>query len=94
MLGKPWLFRQIQSALQGAPVPSDPTPAQQEALLLKHYRLVCQRFGQGKGTVLMRKYACCYAQGRPGARHFRTHVAQVQTPDEFRQVVADYFPGK
>jgi tRNA-dihydrouridine synthase B len=41
---------------------------------------------------LMRKFACCYAQGKPGARYFRTHVAHVRTADEFLKVVEDYFP--
>ena len=91
-LGKPWLFAQVQAALRGERVPPDPTPEEQRDLLLHHYRLVCDRFGEEKGTVLMRKYACCYAQGRPGARHFRTHVARVQTPDEFHSVVDEYFP--
>ena len=60
--------------------------------MLNHYRLVVNRFGEEKGTVLMRKYACCYAQGKRGARHFRTHVARVATADEFYQVVEEFFP--
>jgi hypothetical protein len=40
----------------------------------------------------MRKYACCYAQGKYGARHFRANVANVTTPEEFYQVVEQYFP--
>ncbi len=60
--------------------------------MLKHYQLVIQRFGADKGTMLMRKFACCYAQGKPGARFFRTHVANVCTPDEFMTVVDKYFP--
>ena len=42
--------------------------------------------------MLMRKFACCYAQGRPGAREFRKHVATVQSPAEFFAVVEKYFP--
>ena len=42
--------------------------------------------------MLMRKYACCYAQGRPGARHFRTHIAQVSTPGDFCAAVEQHFP--
>ena len=91
-LGKPWLFAQVRAALGGERVPPDPTPEEQRDLLLHHYRLVCHRFGEEKGTVLMRKYACCYAQGRHGARHFRTHVACVRTRDEFHRVVDEYFP--
>ncbi len=91
-LGKPWLFAQVKAALRGEPVPPDPTPDEQRELLVHHYDLVCLRFGEEKGTVLMRKYACCYAQGRPGARHFRTHVASVRTHDDFHRVVDEYFP--
>lgn len=91
-LAKPWLFRQAQAALAGQPVPPDPTLAEERELLMHHYRLVVDRFGVEKGTILMRKFACCYAQGRPGAREFRTHVARVDTPGDFHHVVATYFP--
>ena len=66
--------------------------AAQQALLLHHFQLVRQRFGPQKGTILMRKYACCYAQGRCGAREFRRRVAGVSTPAELIDVVAKYFP--
>ncbi len=91
-LNKPWLFRQVQAALAGEPVPPDPGPEEERALLLHHYQLVCERFGESKGTILMRKYACCYAQGRPGAREFRTHVSRAATPADFRAIVDRCFP--
>ena len=91
-LGKPWLFKQAQAALRGEPIPPDPTLEEQRELLLHHYGLVCHRFGPEKGTVLMRKYACCYAQGRTGAREFRTRVAQSSTPGEFCDIVDAHFP--
>jgi tRNA-dihydrouridine synthase B len=91
-LNKPWLFRQVQAALRGEPIPPDPTVAEERTLLLHHYNLVCQRFGESKGTVLMRKFACCYAQGRPGAREFRTQVSRVSSPAEFRAIVERCFP--
>jgi tRNA-dihydrouridine synthase B len=91
-LNKPWLFAQVKAALRGEPIPPDPTLEQERALMLYHYDLVCQRFGVEKGTVLMRKYACCYAQGRRGARHFRTHVARVESREAFHRVVEEHFP--
>ena len=89
---RPWLFAQVAAALRGEPVPPELTPAAQQALLLHHFQLVRQRFGPQKGTILMRKYACCYAQGRCGAREFRRRVAGVSTPAELIDVVAKYFP--
>ena len=91
-LGRPWLFAQAEAALKGTPIPAEPTLQEQRDVMLNHYRLVVERFGEEKGTVLMRKYACCYAQGKRGARFFRTHVARVATADEFYQVVRDFFP--
>jgi tRNA-dihydrouridine synthase B len=91
-LNKPWLFRQAAAALRGQEVPTDPTLAEQRQLLEHHYALVCRRFGVEKGTVLMRKYACCYAQGQPGAREFRAQVARVATAEEFALVVERHFP--
>ena len=92
-LGRPWLFQQAQAALRGEPIPAEPTLSQQRDCMLRHYDLVVQRFGVSKGTMLMRKFACCYAQGRRGARHFRTHIAHVSSPAEFHQVVQQYFPS-
>ena len=91
-LGRPWLFCQAQAALRGEPIPPDPSLDAQRRLLLHHFELICQRFGPEKGCILMRKYACCYAQGRRGARTFRSRVAVINSVDEFFQVVEESFP--
>lgn len=91
-LNKPWLFAQACAAVRGEPVPPDPTLEQERDLLLHHFGLVRERFGEEKGAVLMRKYACCYAQGRPGAREFRKRVATIDSSEQFYAVVEDYFP--
>jgi tRNA-dihydrouridine synthase B len=91
-LGKPWLFKQSLAALRGEAIPSDPTLEQERELLLHHYRLVVARFGEAKGSILMRKFACCYAQGRSGAREFRTRVSHVSSAAEFMEVVERFFP--
>jgi tRNA-dihydrouridine synthase B len=91
-LGRPWLFAQAAAALRGLPIPAEPTLEEQREIVLRHFNLVVERFGDQKGTFLMRKFAACYAQGRAGARFFRTYVQKATTPAEFRQVVENYFP--
>jgi tRNA-dihydrouridine synthase B len=91
-LAKPWLFQQAAAALRGQPIPPEPTLQEERQLLLHHFELVCNRFGDAKGSLLMRKYACCYAQGRRGAREFRSRIANVTTPELFRSVVEEFFP--
>jgi tRNA-dihydrouridine synthase B len=91
-LGRPWLFAQAAAALRGEPVPPEPTIHEQRQCMLQHYELVCRRFGEEKGTLLMRKFACNYAQGKAGARFFRMHAAQVTTREDFFTVVERHFP--
>jgi tRNA-dihydrouridine synthase B len=91
-LNKPWLYAQAAAAVRGQPAPRDPTLAEERELMLHHFSLLCDRFGNEKAAVLMRKYACCYAQGRPGAREFRKHAATIETPADFHEVVGRYFP--
>jgi len=91
-LGRPWLFAQAAAALAGKPIPPEPTLDEQRACMLRHYDLVVDRFGPQKGTMLMRKFACCYAQSKHGARHCRTNVVRVETQEQFYEVVEKYFP--
>ncbi len=92
-LNKPWLFAQATAAIRGEPIPPDPSLEEERRLLLHHFDLVRKRFGDKKAAVLMRKYACCYAQGRPGAREFRKHVATIESAEQFHSVVKQFFPS-
>ena len=91
-LGKPWLFKQVAAALKGEPVMPDPTLKEQRDLLIRHQRRVVERFGEERGNLLMRKYSCCYAQGRRGAREFRAHASRCETTAQFVHIVETYFP--
>ncbi len=91
-LGHPWLFSQIHAALADKAIPPEPTLAEQERILLDHFRLMVERFGEQKGTIIMRRYACCNAKGLPGARKFRANVALATTASEFEAVVIRDFP--
>jgi tRNA-dihydrouridine synthase B len=91
-LGRPWLFAQAAAALRGDPIPPDPSLAEQREIVERHFRLVVERFGPEKGTFLMRKFAACYSQGRPGARYFRTYIQKATSPAEFLEIMERYFP--
>jgi len=91
-LARPWIFAQVAALLRGDAPPPDPTFAEQREIVLHHYDLVCRRFGVERGTLLMRKFACTYAQGLPGAREFRGRVSRVVARTEFLEVVRDHFP--
>ena len=91
-LGKPWLFKQSAAALRGEPTVPEPTLIEQRDILLRHHQMVVKRFGEERGNVLMRRYACCYAQGRRGARDFRFAISKCDTSDHFVTIVNERFP--
>jgi len=91
-LGRPWLFGQAAAALAGRPVAPEPPLDEQRRIMLSHYRMIVEHFGTQKGTVRMRRHACCYAHGRPGARQFRARASRAATPEEFFAVVERWFP--
>ena len=91
-LGRPWLFKQAAAALRGQPVMPDPPLTEQRELLLRHHRLIIERFGEERGNMIMRKYSCCYAQGRTGARLFRAYASRCVSSGEFRTIMEQHFP--
>ena len=53
-LNKPWLYAQAAAAVRGEPIPADPTLEEQRELMIRHFELVRERFGDEKASVLMR----------------------------------------
>ena len=72
-------------------VPPEPTLAQAAATPLGSLSPGRGAFRAGDGTILMRRYACCYAQGRRGVRQFRAQVSLASTPEQFAAAVDRYF---
>lgn len=91
-LGKPWIFKQAAALLRGEPEVPEPTLLEQRDILLRHQTSVVKRFGEERGNVLMRRYACCYAQGRRGAREFRSLISKCDTTEHFVRIVNTTFP--
>ena len=90
-MSQPWIFHQIAEGLAGRPIPPAPTLREQHALLLRHFDLVLDRFGEEKGTILMRKWACDWSHGRFGGRAFRAAVSAVKDAAAFRGLVDEFF---
>ncbi len=90
-LGRPWVFRQVAAALRGREPAEEPSPRQQGEILLEHYRLVCEQYGPERGTVLMRRRACCYGQGLRGARGFRRRISRAAGAEQFVAIAGEFF---
>lgn len=84
-LGNPWIYREVEAALQGAPPPPPTSPAERKAVLLRHLALQCQYDRAPVGPL--RRIICWYYRERPGAAQFRDAIHRAQTVDEMRAII-------
>ncbi len=76
--GNPWIFSQIQQALQGLPV-SFPTPREKVEIAMEHARKLCEIRQEQFGVAAMRKHMAWYLKGIPGAARLRQEIMCAET---------------
>lgn len=91
-LGNPWLYTSVAAALDGKPEPPPPTLEDKRRVLLEHLELERRHQGERLGNLLMRRIACWYIAGVPGAVEFRNRICRAQSLDEMRDLI-EAFPA-
>ena len=90
-LGNPWIYRQVEAALEGgAPVPS-PSFAEKKRALLEHLELQV-RYCERSAVVEMRRIAPWYFKEVPGVADFRGRINRAQSLDEVRSLIEGFEP--
>lgn len=89
--GNPWLLRDILALQQGQPKPPPPTAADRLIAAKLHLDLFLETFPARKALLDMRKHLCWYSRGVAGAAAFRTQVNQLESLEQLRQVLAEFF---
>ncbi|TBR17108.1 tRNA dihydrouridine synthase DusB [bacterium] len=91
-LGNPWLYKEVEAALAGAPAPAAPTFEEKKAVLLRHLDLEIIHEGEYYAVRSLRRIACWYFSGFPGAAQFRNAICSSSSTDEVRRLIADFRP--
>lgn len=80
--GRPWFPAQlVQSLRTGQDVP-DPDLATEKDIVLKHYHMMLDHFGERPGLRLARKHVSWYSTGLPGSAAFRAAVNHMSSASE------------
>ena len=82
--GNPWLFREIQAALSGEPIPPRPSAREIRDMVLRHSRLLVQYKGEHTAILEMRKHVGWYTAGWPGSSKLRERVNRMETMEELK----------
>ncbi|MGC4121367.1 MAG: tRNA dihydrouridine synthase DusB [Myxococcales bacterium] len=84
-LNNPWIFRE----LNGGPAP---TSEERRALVRRHFDEHLALFDDdGAGVRSFRKPLLYYAHGLRGASHFRVAAMHLESPEEVRGAIEEYF---
>ncbi len=75
--GKPWLLGQVMHWFSTGERRADPGIDEQYALIVDHYRMMLDHYGEGIGVNMARKHIGWYTKGLPGSAEFRNSVNQI-----------------
>lgn len=79
-MNRPWIFGQIRAALQGHPIPAEPTLEKQWEEILAHCRgEVRWRGSENAAMRSMRSRLMAYTRGMPGGRSLREAISQIDS---------------
>ncbi|WP_424190310.1 tRNA dihydrouridine synthase DusB [Actinokineospora sp. G85] len=78
-LGRPWLFRELDAALRGRPIPAGPSLGEVGRILRRHAELLTAHIGEDKGVREMRKHMAWYLRGFPVGGDLRRGFAMVSS---------------
>jgi len=77
--GNPWIFSETLAILQGRKLPESPSVKQIIEMVLKHFELLIDLKGEASAAREMRRHACWYVRGLPGAASVRQKLIRVSS---------------
>jgi tRNA-dihydrouridine synthase B len=89
-VGNPWIFEQILE-LEGGMALREPTPSDRRALIIEHFRLLCDSMGENRAARIMRGLLLRYTKGLPYSTLFRREITRIHDYKTLLSVVGTYF---
>ncbi|MFG6319738.1 MAG: tRNA dihydrouridine synthase DusB [Clostridia bacterium] len=90
-LGNPWIFNNIAYFLKNGKKAPEISSKEKYEVILEHYNLLEEEKGEYTATREIRKHIAWYVKGLPNASVMRDRINQVQTTNEFKEILKEYF---
>ena len=92
--GDPWLFSQARAALDGDPVPSDPSVEERFEICLDHAKnAIAFERNPERAIIDFRKHLGWYTKGLPDGRRLRTELFQANKLEDVEVLLEGYLAG-
>ena len=88
-LGNPWIFAELTAWLDGRDETVERTPDRVLGMMLRHFDLYVQAFGETKSCLDFRKHALWYLKGTPGEAVLRRRMRGLDSVEAVRTALTD-----
>ena len=89
--GRPWILGQIAHYLETGEKLADPSIERQREILLEHYNLAINHYGERKGPKMMRKHLAWYTKGFKSGNEFRKDINSMTCPVETVEKINNFY---
>ncbi|MGI8977871.1 MAG: tRNA dihydrouridine synthase [Pirellulaceae bacterium] len=90
-IGNPWIFAQARALAAGQALPPPPSLYQQRDVILEHFRLAMELYGEQRASAEMRKFGIKYAALHPQHVPLREAFTKVRGLDDWKAVLAQWY---
>ncbi|PJG85934.1 tRNA dihydrouridine synthase DusB [Conservatibacter flavescens] len=90
-LGNPWIFREIENALESNSIETEPSLDNKFAVILQHVQALHQFYGVEKGCRIARKHVAWYLNGIQPDSVFRQTFNVITDPKEQLFALEEFF---
>jgi len=92
-LGRPWLFRDLAAAFDGAEPPDPPRFGEIVEIMMEHAALLCAWLGEHHAMRAFRRHASWYTKGFHGSARIRPRLMRVESLGELREILGALDPA-
>ena len=92
-VGNPWVYLQAERAALGLAPLEEPSPQERLRVIVRHYSLICEYYGQHLGPHVIRKHLVGYLKGLPGHKAIKEKLFLTETlsVSQLHQILGEYF---
>lgn len=90
-IGNPWIFQQTRALAAGKPLPDPPSLFEQRDVILEHYRLAEQLYGESRCCQIMKKFGIKYSILHEQHEQVRAGFVTARNREDWQRVLAQYY---
>jgi tRNA-dihydrouridine synthase len=90
-IGNPWIFRDARALMDGKPIPTAPSLAEQRDVIGEHFRLSQEIYGPDRCVTQMRKFGIRYSQMHPQPDSVRDAFVNAKQPEQWWGVLRKWY---